>query len=91
MLKRQTHCGDKAKHFYSIIIIVTTIFTLISLPQVLFIGSAVCLTQDQRVVASSLTSITALCPRAGHINPCLGLVQPSKTRPDVAERLFTGT
>ena len=30
-----------------------------------------CLTRDQGVVDSSLTRVTALCPRAGHIYPCL--------------------
>ena len=40
---------------------------------------------------SSLTGVTALCPCARHINPSLVLVQPRKTRPDVIERLLTGT
>ena len=39
---------------------------------------------------SSLTSVTALCPRARHIIPSLVLVQPRKTRPNVTERLLTG-
>ena len=31
-----------------------------------------------------------LCPCARHIYPCLVLVQPGKTRPDIAENLLTG-
>ena len=55
-------------------------------------GSVVeCLTRDRRAVGSSLTGITALCLWARHINPSLELVQPRKTRPDVTERLLTGT
>ena len=38
----------------------------------------------------SLTSITALCPWARHINPSLVLVQPRKTRPYITERLLMG-
>ena len=30
--------------------------------------------RDQGMVGSSLTSVSALCPRARHINPCLVLV-----------------
>ena len=53
-------------------------------------GSVVeCLTRDQRAVGSSLISVTVLCPRARHINPCLVLVQRRKTHPDIAEKLLT--
>ena len=44
----------------------------------------------QKGCRSSLISITALCPWARHINPCLVLVQPRKTRPDITEKLLTG-
>ena len=55
-------------------------------------GSVVdCLTRDLRAVDSSLTMVTALRPLARLIYPCLVLVQPRKTRPDVTERLLTGT
>ena len=47
--------------------------------------------RDRRAVDSSLISITVLCPWVRHINPSLVLVQPRKTRPDVLERLLTGT
>ena len=40
---------------------------------------------------SVLYSVTALCPRARHINHCLVQVQHRKTRPDITERLLTGT
>ena len=55
-------------------------------------GSAVveCLTQDQGAADSSLTSVTALCPWARHINPSLVLVQYRKTRPFITERLLMG-
>ena len=33
---------------------------------------------------------TAVSPWARHIYPCLVLVQPRKTRPDITERLLTG-
>ena len=49
-----------------------------------------CLTQDRRAAGSSLTGVTALCPRARHINPSLVLVQPRKTRPFITERLLIG-
>ena len=40
-------------------------------------GSVVeCLTRDRRSVGSSLAGVTALCPSAGHIKPCLVLIQP---------------
>ena len=32
-----------------------------------------------------------LCLRARLINPCLVLVHPRKTRPDITEKLLTGT
>ena len=35
-----------------------------------------CLTWDKGVAGSSLIGVTALCPWARHINPCLELVQP---------------
>ena len=38
----------------------------------------------------SLTSVTALCPLARHINPSLPLVQPRKTRPYITESLLMG-
>ena len=50
-----------------------------------------CLTQDRRAAGLSLTGVTALCPWARHINPSLVLVQPRETRPNVTERLLTGT
>ena len=34
-----------------------------------------CLTRDQRAAGSSLTDVSALCPWARHINPCLIVVQ----------------
>ena len=49
------------------------------------------LTRSRRVAGLSLTSVTPLWPRAGHINPCLVLVHPRKTRPDITEKLLTGT
>ena len=61
------------------------------------IGSAVahavveCLTQDRGVAGSSLAGVTVLCPWARHIYPCIVLVQPRKTCPDIAEKLLTGT
>ena len=46
-------------------------------------GSVVeCLTRDQRAAGSSLTCVTASCPWARHINPCLVLVQLRKTHRD---------
>ena len=41
-------------------------------------------------MGSSLTSVIALCPRAGHINPSLVLVQPRKTYSYIAEILLIG-
>ena len=38
-----------------------------------------CLTRDTEAAGSSLTSVTALCFLARHINPSLVLVQPRKT------------
>ena len=43
------------------------------------------------VVGSSLTGITALCPSSRHINPCLVLVKPRKTHPDITEKVLTWT
>ena len=49
-------------------------------------GSVVeCLTRDQGAVGSSSTSLSR------HIYRCLVLVQRRKTRPDITERLLTGT
>ena len=42
-----------------------------------------CLSPDRGVAGSNLNSVTALCPRARHINPCLVLVQPRKTCPNI--------
>ena len=44
-------------------------------------GSAVaqCLTRNRGVAGWSLTDVTSLCPWPRHINPCLVLVQPTKT------------
>ena len=54
-------------------------------------GSVVeCLTRDRGVAGLSLTCVTVLCLRARHINPCLVLVQPRKTCPDITEKLLTG-
>ena len=54
-------------------------------------GSVVeCLTQDQGAVSSSLTGITALWSLSKQICPSLVLVQPSKTRPCLIERLLMG-
>ena len=47
-------------------------------------GSVVeCLTWDRVAAGSSLTSVTVLCSWTRHIYPCLVLVQPRKTRPDI--------
>ena len=48
-------------------------------------------TGDQRVAGSSLiaSGVAALCPRARHFIRCL--VQPRKSRPDITEKLLTGT
>ena len=48
------------------------------------------LTPDQGIAGLSLTSVTALYPSARHINPCLILVQPRKTCPEITEKLLTG-
>ena len=54
-------------------------------------GSIVeCLIRDRRAAGSSLTDITALCPRARHVNPSLERVQPRKTCPIITERLLMG-
>ena len=48
---------------------------VLSMPQRERSGSVVeCLTQDRRFADANLTSGTALCPCARHINPCLALV-----------------
>ena len=55
-------------------------------------GSVVeCLTRDRRTAGLRLNGVTALCPWARHINPSLVMIQARKTRPDVNERLSTGT
>ena len=55
-------------------------------------GSVVeCLTRDRGAAGLSLTGVTVVWPLARHIYPCLVLVQPRKTRPDITERLLTGT
>ena len=55
-------------------------------------GSVVeCLTWDRGAAAPSLTSVTVLCPWARHIYPCLVLVQPWTTCPDITEKVLTGT
>ena len=52
-------------------------------------GSVVeCLTRNRGAAGSSLTCVTALCRWARHISPSLVLVQPSKTRPYITERLL---
>ena len=55
-------------------------------------GSAVVeyLTRDGRVAGLSLTSVTALCSWARHINLSLALVQPRKTRPYITKRVLMG-
>ena len=50
-----------------------------------------CLTQDRGVAGLSFTGVTGLCPWARHINACLVMVQPRKARPDITEKLLTGT
>ena len=55
-------------------------------------GSVIeCLTQDLGAAGSSLTRVTALCSLARHINACLVLAPARKTRPDITEKLLTGT
>ena len=47
-------------------------------------GSVVdCLTRDRGTAGSNLTNVNALCP-------CLELVQPRKTSPDITEKLLGG-
>ena len=48
-----------------------------------------CLTRDGGVEGSSLTGFYALCPSERHINPCLVLVLPRKTPPNIPEKLLT--
>ena len=45
------------------------------------------------LILSSLchTDVTAFCPRARQINPCLVLVQPRKACPYMTEKMLTGT
>ena len=43
------------------------------------------LTPDQGVAGMSLTGGTVLCPLARHTNPCLVLVQPKKTCPNMTK------
>ena len=52
-------------------------------------GSVVeCLIWDRKAAGSRLTGVTALCPWARHINPCLVLVQPRKECPDITEQVI---
>ena len=53
-------------------------------------GSAVVerLIRDWGAAGSSLTGFKMLFPWARHIYPCLVLVQPRKTRPDITEKLL---
>ena len=44
----------------------------------------------QAVASSSITGVTVLCPLARHINPCLALVKPRTTRPDITEKCSVG-
>ena len=46
---------------------------------------------SRRVAGLSPIGVTVLCPFARHIYPCLVLVQPKKTRPNLTEKLLTGT
>ena len=51
-------------------------------------GSVVdCVTQEWAAADSSLNGVTELCPWARHIYPCLVLVQPRKTRPDITDKI----
>ena len=50
-----------------------------------------CLSRDQGVAGLSITSVTALCPLAKHIYPCLVLVQTRKICPGITEKLLTET
>ena len=55
-------------------------------------GSVVlCLIRDRGAAGLSLTGVTVLCPWARQIYPCLVLVQPRMTLPNITEKLFTGT
>ena len=56
----------------------------VELSHTLQLGSAMCLTRNRGVAGLSLAGVTALCP-------CLELVEPRKTRPDITEKLSTGT
>ena len=46
--------------------------------------------RDWGFAGLSLSGVTALCPWARHINPCLVLVQPRKISPSITEKLLTG-
>ena len=50
-------------------------------------------TRERSIADSSLTPsrVTVLCPSAKHLIRCLVLIQQSKTRPDVTEKLLTVT
>ena len=48
------------------------------------------LTRDREAAGSSLTGVTALCPRARNTNSSLVLGQPRKTCPFITERLLMG-
>ena len=51
-----------------------------------------CLSRDRGVAGSNLIGVVGLCPlKARHINPCLVLVQPRKTRPGITEKLLFET
>ena len=53
------------------------------------VGVIECLTRDWRAASLGLTGVTVLCSWACHINPCLVMVQPRKTRLGITERLLT--
>ena len=42
-------------------------------------------------MGSSLTGSAAMCPLARHAILCLVLAQPRKARPDMTEKMLTGT
>ena len=48
------------------------------------------LNRDRGAAGSSLAGVTALCPRARHINPSLVLVQPRKTLFYITARVLMG-
>ena len=49
-------------------------------------GVVECLTRDKKVAGSIFTGITCVVSFSRHINACLLLVQPRKTRPDITEK-----